>query len=46
MKLYVESIILNRRLWLAADLTKKLNKVLGIETKFVNIISFTNRWLD
>ena len=37
-------MILNRRLWLAAELTKKLNKILDIETKFVNIISSTNRW--
>ena len=36
-------MILNRRLWFVAELTKKLNKILGIETKVVNIISSTNR---
>jgi len=39
----LESMILNRRLWFVAELTKKLNKILGIETKVVNIISSTNR---
>ena len=41
-----ECVISDRRLQFVAELTKELNRMLGIETKLLTLFLSTNKWLD